>query len=104
MNFENRSKILTVISQIPHGNVASYGQIAKLAGIPRNSRQVGYVLKNLEAGSGIPWYRVVNSKGEISHRHDPESMAYQCELLENEGIEIDPIRRRVSLEEYGWRP
>ena len=65
---DNANCILMIVKQIPHGKVATYGQIAKLAGIPRNSRQVGTVLKTLPENSGVPWFRVVNSRGEISDR------------------------------------
>lgn len=104
MSSDNGERILTIVRQIPRGCVASYGQIAKLAGIPRNSRQVGYVLKTLKEGSDVPWYRVVNSKGEISSRHSPDSMMFQRELLEAEGVEVDQKRGRVSLKDFGWDP
>ena len=58
--------IFQVIAQIPYGRVASYGQIARLAGIPKHSRLVGYVLKHMDADSSLPWYRVINSQGKIS--------------------------------------
>jgi methylated-DNA-protein-cysteine methyltransferase-like protein len=66
---ELHRQILEVIALIPYGKVASYGQIAKLAGLPKHARLVGYVLKHLDKSSEIPWYRVINSQGKISvHR------------------------------------
>ena len=61
--------IFQVIAQIPYGRVASYGQIARSAGIPKHSRLVGYVLKHMDADSSLPWYRVINSQGKISLRN-----------------------------------
>lgn len=92
-----------MIKQIPEGNVATYGQIASLAGIPKNSRQVGTVLKALPANSGVPWFRVVNSKGEISQRKDENSESNQKMLLEDEGIEFSS-RDRIPLKSYQWDP
>ena len=73
-----------MIRLIPRGRVATYGQIARLAGIPKNSRQVGYVLKTLPTGDSVPWFRVVNSKGEISQRGNGESQSVQRLALEEE--------------------
>jgi methylated-DNA-protein-cysteine methyltransferase-like protein len=96
-------RILTVIQQIPHGHVATYGQIAKLAGLPRNARQVGSILKSLPPGSGVPWFRVVNSKGEISDRRNPNSELTQRQALEEEQITFNNSGR-ISLQEYRWEP
>ncbi len=101
MSSENVDRILTVIQQIPRGKVATYGQVARIAGIPRNSRQVGSVLKNLPPRSDIPWYRVVNSRGEISLRDNLQSQSYQRTALENEGIQFNG-QGRLSLTTYGW--
>jgi methylated-DNA-protein-cysteine methyltransferase-like protein len=100
---DNQRCILMVIAQIPYGKVATYGQIAKLAGIPRNARQVGAVLRSLPNGSGIPWYRVVNSRGEISQRDDPASHQRQRQFLENESVVFD-VNDRIPLIQYGWKP
>ena len=59
-------QILQVVALIPYGKVASYGQIAKLAGLPKHARLVGYVLKHLVDDAKIPWHRVINSQGKIS--------------------------------------
>jgi len=99
---DNAASILTMIEQIPNGCVATYGQIAKLAGIPRNCRQVGSVLSSLPRGSGIPWHRVVNSKGEISQRGRGDSESIQRRKLVSEGVEFDE-RDRISLRRFGWK-
>ena len=92
-----------VVNQIPAGCVATYGQVAALAGIPKNSRQVGSVLKNLQRGSGVPWFRVVNSQGQISSRADENSSCVQAMLLQDEGVEVSR-HGRISLGRYGWKP
>ena len=101
---ENVEKILTVICQIPKGSVATYGQIAKIAGIPRNARQVGRVLRDLSDAS-VPWHRVVNSKGEISRGNatDTECTSIQREALEEEKVAFD-AKGRVLLSKYQWQP
>ena len=59
-------KIWQIIHKIPEGNVASYGLVAKLAGLPGYARHVGYTLKCLPAQTKLPWHRVVSAKGAIS--------------------------------------
>ena len=100
---DNVQAILTMICQIPSGKVATYGQIARLAGFPRNSRQVGSILRSLSSGSQLPWYRVINSKGEISSRGKPASEQQQRAKLESEGVEFND-RGRISLGQFGWEP
>lgn len=94
--------IYKVIRRIPRGRVATYGQIATLAGIDGHARQVGYALYSLPPGSKVPWHRVINSRGEVSRRHSSDSHELQQLLLEAEGIQFD-ARGRVNLEKYRWR-
>jgi len=98
---ENHNRIITMIRQIPRGRVATYGQIARLAGIPRNARQVGYVLRTLPVGDSIPWFRVVNSKGEISSRSKGDSQKVQRLALEEEAVQFN-AHGRVILSQYQW--
>jgi methylated-DNA-protein-cysteine methyltransferase-like protein len=63
---ELQRQILEVVALIPFGKVATYGQIAQLAGLPKHARLVGTVLKNLDEGSHLPWHRVINSQGKVS--------------------------------------
>ena len=58
----NREKIWQVVSRIPRGKVATYGQVARLADLPGYARYVGYTMKMLPSGSKLPWFRVVNQK------------------------------------------
>jgi len=96
-------RFYTVVRKIPRGRVATYGQIANLAGQPRHARQVGYALNALTDGTTVPWHRVINSAGRISGRADPGWVLMQLRMLEGEGIEFGP-GDRVSLERYGWKP
>ena len=93
--------IFQVIAQIPYGRVASYGQIARLAGIPKHSRLVGYVLKHMEADSSLPWYRVINSQGKISlSKLNDQGQNIQAQLLMAEGILV--IGDKVKMKEFQW--
>jgi len=96
------ARIYEVVKSIPEGRVATYGQVAALADIPGHARQVGYALNALPDDSGIPWQRVINARGEISRRMDPQYEWIQKTLLEEEGVEFD-ARGRVPLSEYRWQ-
>jgi methylated-DNA-protein-cysteine methyltransferase-like protein len=96
------TRIYEVVGQIPRGRVATYGQVAELAGLPGHARQVGYALHAL-AGDDVPWHRVVNAQGRVSHRSDPGCDGYQRELLEEEGVEFND-RAQIPLERYRWEP
>ena len=91
------------IRRIPRGRVATYGQIAELAGLEGHARQVGYALHNLPQRSDVPWHRVVNSRGEISERSAGDSHELQRMLLESEGIDFD-LRGCIDLKRFLWRP
>lgn len=93
--------IWRTVKKIPRGRVATYGQIAELAGLAGHARQVGYALHNLPGASGVPWHRVINAKGEISPRSAGDSHELQRMLLEAEGIEID-LYGRIDLKRFRW--
>ncbi|KAJ5330118.1 hypothetical protein N7541_005902 [Penicillium brevicompactum] len=106
--------VYAAIQEIPRGKVTSYGHIARLLGEPQRPRQVGVCLKVLppvESGAHfnndtVPWQRVINSKGMISHR-GPGSAQRQAESLQSEGVEVttDSMGEMyVSLAQYGWFP
>ncbi len=96
-------RIYAIVNRIPPGNVATYGQIATLAGMPGHARQVGYALHNLPHGSEIPWQRVINRKGRISLRAYPSAEHLQRALLEAEGVVFDE-EGGIALEKYRWHP
>ncbi len=87
--------IYRAVRKVPRGRVASYGQIAELAGLEGHARQVGYALHALPDGSGVPWHRVINAKGEISPRSAGDSHELQRMLLDAEGVKFDE-RGRVE--------
>ncbi len=94
--------ICAVVRRIPKGWVATYGQVAAMAGLPRRARLVGHVLQHLDPATKIPWHRVVNAKGEVSYTLSRNgSDAFQRRLLEKEGIEFDD-RNRFNLERVRW--
>ncbi|HEY8156665.1 MAG TPA: MGMT family protein [Myxococcota bacterium] len=97
------ARIHAVVRRIPRGRVATYGQVAALAGLPGQARQVGYALHALAEGSPVPWQRVVNAQGEVSPRRMPGWDGLQRALLEREGIDFD-ARGRIDLESRRWRP
>ena len=99
---ELRQRIYSVVERIPRGRVATYGQVAALAGAPRHARQVGYALHDLPTGAELPWHRVINARGEVSRRSAPGWDAFQRQLLEAEGVEFR--RGRIDLERYRWEP
>lgn len=83
--------------------MATYGQIAILAGLRGHARQVGYALAALPAGSNVPWHRVINAQGCISLRtRYGDGDNRQRRLLEKERVRFDE-RGRVSLARYQWR-
>ncbi len=94
--------IYAIIRRIPRGRVATYGQIAELAGLDGHARQVGYALHALPSSSGVPWHRVVNSFGEVSKRSHSDSDELQVELLRAEGVVFDTAGR-IDLRRFRWR-
>jgi methylated-DNA-protein-cysteine methyltransferase-like protein len=92
-----------VVRRIPEGRVATYGQVATLAGLAGHSRQVGYALHALPEGNDVPWHRVVNARGEVSPRAEPGWEGYQRFLLEEEDVLFD-LAGRIDLERFVWKP
>jgi methylated-DNA-protein-cysteine methyltransferase related protein len=95
--------IYSVVRRIPRGRVATYGQVASLAGLAGHARQVGYALNALPDGTVVPWHRVVNAAGRISPRATPGGELVQQLLLEKEGVRLD-ARGRIPLEHVRWQP
>ena len=96
-------RIYATIRCIPRGRVATYGQIAELAGLGPHARQVGYALHALPTGHDIPWHRVINAQGRVSLRTVSTGAALQRALLESEGVIFRP-GGAVDLACYQWRP
>jgi methylated-DNA-protein-cysteine methyltransferase-like protein len=95
--------IYDVVRRIPRGRVATYGQVALLAGLGRSARLVGYALHALPDGARLPWHRVVNALGAISVRSEAGPEGVQRLLLEREGLRFDR-RGRLDLSRCLWRP
>ena len=95
-------RIYATVKQIPVGKVATYGQIADLAGLYGKARLVGYALFRVDLKDDIPWHRVINAKGEISYSFQRQGGDYlQKVLLEEEGIEFKS-NGKIDLSKYRW--
>jgi methylated-DNA-protein-cysteine methyltransferase-like protein len=95
-------KIWQVVAAIPAGRVASYGQIADLAGLGRQARYIGRALGNLPPGHAIPWYRVIKSNGQIAFPVGSEAHDVQAQSLRKEGVVV--ADGKVSMRQFGWQP
>lgn len=102
MPTDTYERIWNVIAQIPYGKVANYGQIARIAGLGRRARLVGYALHSTPDGTDLPWHRVINAQGRISFPDGSSSYSRQRNLLESEGIVF--VGSRVDLTVYRWEP
>jgi methylated-DNA-protein-cysteine methyltransferase-like protein len=96
-----RERVWHIVHGIPPGKVTSYGDIAKLAGLPRGARLIGRILGQLPAGSALPWHRVVNSRGEISFPQGSAQYREQRERLIGEGVVFNG--NKINLKKFGWR-
>ncbi|WP_372761945.1 MGMT family protein [Pseudoalteromonas sp.] len=101
MAIDKETLIYTVIAGIPTGRVASYGQVAALAGYPQNARLVGRLLKLMPHDSTIPWHRVVNSQGKIAFAIGSEQYNTQRQMLLAEGVVFS--KERVNMRIYQWQ-
>jgi methylated-DNA-protein-cysteine methyltransferase related protein len=97
------ARVWAVVRRIPRGRVATYGQVAALAGLGGQARQVGYALHALPGEGFAPWHRVVNARGAISLPPGGGADVTQRLRLEREGVRFD-ARGRIDFERFGWRP
>ena len=95
-------RVVKFIKSIPAGKVATYGQIADYAGNRRAAREVAYILHSSSEKEGLPWQRVINSKGRISMKPG-RGYELQKRLLEDEGVVFD-AEDQVDLEKFLWQP
>lgn len=93
-------RIYELVKQIPPGQVATYGQIAKMVG-RCGPRQVGYAMSHTPAGMTIPWHRVINSQGRVSARKQGSEDPRQIALLKNEGVRFSKTGK-IDFAEYAW--
>jgi methylated-DNA-protein-cysteine methyltransferase-like protein len=99
-----RQRIYAVVRAIPPGSVASYGDVALLAGLPRGARQVGRALRESGdiRGEELPWHRVLRSDGRLAFTPGSAAARRQGEQLRDEGVVC--ARGRVNMSRYRWRP
>lgn len=95
-------RILGVLKAVPKGRVATYGQVAALAGSPRGARQVARLLHALSARENLPWHRVIGASGRISLPMEGGGRE-QARLLRKERVAVSP-EGAVGLDLYQWRP
>ena len=93
-------RIWQVVASIPAGCVATYGQIAALAGLPGYARRVGRAMATLPSATRIPWHRVVNAQGRLST--SGAARARQSQRLRAEGVSV--LDARLDLGRFRWRP
>ncbi|MEM8562426.1 MAG: MGMT family protein [Pseudomonadota bacterium] len=94
-------RIWLVVSRIPPGKVATYGDVAMMAGLPGAARRVGAALRRLPTKTEIPWHRVINAKGEIVVPGGAQKRTSQRQKLEAEGI-CFKAKNRLELKSYRW--
>ena len=100
-------KVYEIVRSIPRGRVASYGQIAAIAGYPRGAQMIGWALHQLDENKAIkiPWHRVINARGEISTTCHEHSADLQVKLLKKEGVRVQFTPEgigKVDFKKYGW--
>ena len=100
---DSYARIYRVVRRIPRGRVATYGQVAMLAGLGGHARQVGYAMHAIPDDMAVPWQRVINARGEVSLRSEPGMERLQQSMLEDEGLVFD-AGARLDLGRYQWRP
>jgi methylated-DNA-protein-cysteine methyltransferase-like protein len=95
------ANVYRIVKKCPRGKIVSYGGVAAMLGQPRAARAVGKALNALPDGTDVPWWRVVNSRGEVSIRGVQHGEILQRTLLEREGIKFER-NGRISWKYYGW--
>ena len=93
--------IWATVRRIPYGKVATYGQVARIAGLEGQARQVGYALHAAPRDMELPWHRVINARGRISLPVESGHYDLQRSLLAAEGVVFHG--ETVDLSRYQWR-
>lgn len=100
---QSYQQIWRTVRSIPSGKVASYGQIADLAGLPGRARLVGKALGKLPQDQApLPWHRVLRSSGQLAFDKGTEQAKLQTGLLQQENVVV--LNNRVKLKEFQWQP
>ena len=95
-------RIWDTVRDIPKGRVASYGQVAEIAGIPRGARQVGYALRHLPDQHNVPWHRVIQASGRLAFDKATPAYVEQTKRLMMDDVAV--IAGRVDMQKYRWQP
>ena len=90
-----------VVSEIPSGHVLTYGEVARLSGMPRAARRVSQAMRRAPRAMALPWHRVINSQGKISFPEDSSGWLQQKDRLENEGVVF--LNGKIDLQHFGYR-
>jgi methylated-DNA-protein-cysteine methyltransferase-like protein len=90
-----------VVSEIPSGHVLTYGEVARLAGMPRAARRISQALRRAPRGMNLPWHRVINAQGKISFPEDSSAWKKQKDVLEAEGVVF--LNGKIDLDQFGYR-
>lgn len=90
-----------VVSEIPSGHVLTYGEVARLSGMPKAARRVSQALRRAPKNLNVPWHRVINSQGRISFPEDSSGWLRQKDMLEEEGVVF--LKGKINLEQFGYR-
>jgi methylated-DNA-protein-cysteine methyltransferase-like protein len=97
-----RQQLYQTIAAIPYGKVASYGQLASLAGQTGAARWVGFCLRHLPQDSTLPWHRIITASGKLAFPPATDGYVRQREQLEQEGVTLN--NHKVSMKHYQWQP
>jgi len=101
---QRKEAIYLALSQIPKGNVITYGNLAQLAGVPRGARLVGRLMCELPDKSRLPWHRVINAQGKISMPIGSDAYNEQVRRLEKEGVVFHNGKIKLSVYGYTMNP
>ncbi len=96
------ARVRAVVRRIPPGSVASYGDVASIAGMPGRARLVGRVLRDTPADEALPWHRVLTANGRLAFAQQSPSFVEQSARLAAEGVCVE--HGRVNMKRYRWRP
>lgn len=96
-------RIWQVVMLIPRGHVATYGDVARHAGLPGAARRVGRALRGLPEDTSIPWHRVINAQGQLVVPGGNAAKSRQRERLESEGVSFRGASQ-VNLQQFRWQP
>ncbi len=90
-----------VVSEIPSGHVLTYGEVARLSGMPRAARRVSQAMRRAPRAMKLPWHRVINAQGKISFPKDSTGWTQQKNRLESEGVIF--LNGKIDLDQFGYR-